>query len=299
MGKRTSAFAGMLMAGAILAASTLALWGCAGTQTARETGPGNKAAGAPISDQEQKSLQSEQQAAELQNTDCLKCHDKQPANIKASGGKHRDKVGCRSCHLEHLPLGKKTIPQCNMCHNDPSKGHFKLANCLGCHRNPHTPLDITVEDTPVTAAACLTCHAPKGEEFKANPSKHAQKNCTFCHPTKHKAINKCLACHKPHAEFMVYEDCLKCHKPHSPLNIHYAADIPSKYCGACHGEIAAMLAKSTAKHAKLNCAFCHKDKHPTVPKCADCHAQPHSQAMLTTFKNDCLKCHNNPHDIMI
>jgi len=299
MGVNNMTLKGILGRTLVLVAFAMAIWACVPAQP-DGNGPMGADPSAPkkATSTDEKVLRDAQASTTLQNTDCAKCHDTQPANVNKNGGKHRDKVGCLDCHLEHLPLGKQTIPQCAMCHAPASKGHFGLANCLGCHRNPHTPLDITVDDTPTTTAACKTCHADKGEEFGKFPSKHAQVNCTLCHPTKHKQIHKCMVCHKPHADFMAYEDCLRCHKPHSPKNITYADDTPSKYCGSCHAELFNLLTKSKAKHAELNCAYCHKTKHPTVPKCQDCHEQPHSVSLLSSFNQDCLKCHRNPHDLV-
>ncbi|VAW40625.1 diguanylate cyclase/phosphodiesterase (GGDEF & EAL domains) with PAS/PAC sensor(s) [hydrothermal vent metagenome] len=241
-------------------------------------------------------------AHKLLNTDCIKCHTSEPADIKRAGGKHRTAVTCLDCHIQHLPSGVKTIPQCSMCHDPSAQAHFALGTrsvCLKCHRNPHTPLVITIPNKHWVNKACETCHPEKGKEFKEYPSKHSQKNCTFCHPKKHKRIKRCLQCHKPHAPFMVFKDCLRCHKPHSPLNIHYAGNIPNKYCGACHTDIFKLLSKSKAKHGKFKCAFCHKNKHPTVPKCQDCHQNIHSESILSRFNNNCLKCHRDPHNLLI
>ncbi len=234
----------------------------------------------------------------LLSDDCQKCHREQPAQINKDGGKHKIKVSCRDCHVEHLPWGENTIPQCSNCHDGGERKHFALPNCLACHTNPHTPLDLSIEDVPESSIGCKTCHVDKGEEFAAFPSKHAEKNCTMCHPQKHKVIKKCLECHEPHAEGMVFEDCLQCHKPHSPLNIKYADNTPSKFCGACHTDIFESLSANPSKHQKLNCAFCHKTNHPTVPKCTDCHEGIHSANLLSKFP-DCLKCHSNPHDLVI
>ena len=286
-----------------IASLSFAIWGCAQPQPTpapetAQTEQAPAAAGQKAVSPEEKALIETQAQTELQNTDCTKCHDSQPADIQRNGGKHKTEIACKDCHLEHLPLGTKTIPQCSMCHDPSTLVHFKLPNCLGCHRNPHTPLDITVDDVPPVSVGCKTCHGEKGEEFKSFPSKHSAKNCTFCHPTKHKQIKKCLECHTPHASFMVYEDCLRCHKPHSPLNIQYADDTPSNYCGACHTELFELLSKSKAKHGTFKCAFCHKTKHPTVPNCSDCHKQPHDNTMLNPFNSECLKCHKNPHDLV-
>jgi len=240
--------------------------------------------------------------AKLLNTDCIKCHTSEPADIERNGCKHKTKVTCLGCHVQHLPKGHNTIPKCSRCHNPSKQAHFalgKCAVCLSCHRNPHTPLDITVPDTPAASIGCKTCHPEVGAEFKKYPSKHTKKNCTFCHPKKHKRIKTCLQCHKPHASFMVFKDCLSCHKPHSPLNIIYADNTPSKYCGACHKTVFTLLSKSKTKHAKLNCAFCHKRKHPTVPNCQDCHQKVHSANILSRFNDDCVKCHRDPHNLLI
>ncbi len=201
----------------------------------------------------------------LLNTDCIKCHRSEPADIKRAGGKHKTDVTCLDCHIDHLPSGTKTIPQCSMCHDPSAQAHFALGTrsvCLKCHRNPHTPLNITIPNKHWVNKACETCHPEKGKEFKEYPSKHSQKNCTFCHPKKHKRIKRCLQCHKPHAPFMVFKDCLRCHKPHSPLNIHYASNIPNKYCGACHSKIFKLLSKSKTKHGKLKRAL-----SPVIPAC--------------------------------
>ena len=280
------------------AAISVALWGCVQPQPMATTAASSN----DSKTSKQTTTVAPLQTAKLKNSDCIKCHIKEPNDINRNGGKHKTAVTCLDCHVEHLPNGVKTIPECSRCHNPSKQAHFTLGKrevCLGCHRNPHTPLDISIADTPASSKACKTCHPEKAEEFKKYPSKHAQKNCTFCHPQKHKRFKTCLECHKPHASFMVFKDCLKCHKPHSPLNITYADDTPSKYCGACHDEIYTMLSKSKAKHSKFNCAFCHKRKHPTVPKCQDCHQKVHSESILSRFNDDCLKCHQNPHDLLI
>lgn len=291
----------ILTKGFFITTTAVILWGCVQPQPATSGDMAPTPAGQQNLSQEEQALLADQAAAQLQNTDCSKCHDSQPTDIVKNGGKHKTAIGCLDCHLEHLPLGKETIPQCSMCHDASAQKHFAVGDrtvCLGCHRNPHTPLDVTVDDVPAVSLVCKTCHAEKGDEFAKFPSKHAQKNCTHCHPTKHKQIQKCLTCHEPHAKFMVYDDCLRCHKPHSPLDIRYADDTPSQYCGACHTELFEMLSKSKAKHGEFNCAFCHKTKHPTVPNCSDCHANPHDSSVLTAFNSDCLKCHRNPHDLI-
>ncbi len=274
----------------LAAAVATAMWGCVQAQPtiAKPASPNV--------------VKTDTQPAELQNTDCIKCHTKEPADIKKNGGKHKTELECMDCHAEHLPNGVDLIPQCSMCHDPDDQPHFTLGSrkvCLSCHRNPHTPLVITIDDTPAASKACKTCHPEKGVEFKKFPSEHSKKNCTFCHPKKHKRIKKCLECHEPHASFMVFKDCLRCHKPHSPLNITYADNIPNKYCGSCHTDAYEDLSKSKAKHSAFKCAFCHKHKHPTVPNCRDCHGSPHNSKLIKPANDYCLNCHNDPHDLVV
>jgi len=226
----------------------------------------------------------------LTNEDCVKCHAAPPADLAASGGKHTD-VGCMGCHIGHPPTVKKPIPQCNDCHM--GKSHYELKGCLGCHKNPHTPLNISFAGN--VTAACLTCHTQQIDQLRNNKSKHTALDCSACHDV-HRKVPQCTQCHKPHAAEMVAADCRKCHKPHMPTVVTYAADIPSKDCGACHGSVFSLLAASKAKHAALACAFCHQQKHKTVPKCQDCHGTPHPAGMMARFAK-CGECHNVAHDL--
>ena len=164
----------------------------------------------------------------LSSDDCLKCHEAPPTDIAAAGGKHKD-VGCTGCHNGHPPTVKKPIPLCNDCHM--GKAHFELKGCLGCHKNPHTPLKISFANN--VTDPCLTCHTPQIDQLRKNKSKHTALDCSKCHDV-HRKIPQCTQCHKPHSTEMTAGDCKKCHKPHMPTRVTYAADTPSKDCGACH-----------------------------------------------------------------
>ena len=226
----------------------------------------------------------------LTDDDCVKCHATPPADLTASGGKHKD-VGCMGCHSGHPPTVKKPIPQCNDCHM--GKSHYELKGCLGCHKNPHTPLNITFAGN--ITEACLTCHTQQIEQLRNNKSKHTALDCSACHDV-HRKVPQCTQCHKPHSAEMVAADCRKCHKPHMPTVVTYAADVPSKDCGACHGSVLSLLTASKAKHASFACAFCHQEKHKTVPVCQDCHGTPHPAGMMARFPK-CGNCHNIAHDV--
>jgi hypothetical protein len=226
----------------------------------------------------------------LSNDDCLKCHTTPPADIAAAGGKHKD-VGCSGCHAGHPPTVKKPIPQCNQCH--AGKAHYELKGCLTCHKNPHTPLTVSFANN--ITDACLTCHTPQIDQLKKNKSKHTALNCSKCHDV-HRKVPQCTQCHKPHSAEMVAADCKKCHKPHMPTVVVYAADTPSKACGACHVKVLNLLSASKTKHKALACAFCHQEKHKMVPKCQDCHGSPHPAGIMAKFPK-CGECHNIAHDL--
>ena len=228
--------------------------------------------------------------ATLSADDCVKCHAGPPADIASNGGKHKD-VGCTGCHIGHPPTVKKPIPQCSDCHG--GKAHFELKGCLGCHRNPHTPLKITFANN--VTDACLTCHTKQIEQLRKYKSKHSALNCSMCHDV-HRKIPQCTQCHKPHAPEMTAVDCKKCHKPHMPTQVTYADDTPSKDCGACHGAVLKTLTASKVKHSTFTCAFCHKEKHKMVPQCQDCHGVPHPAGIMAKFPK-CGECHKIAHDL--
>jgi len=232
-----------------------------------------------------------QAVAKLSSSDCVKCHDKQPADIAAKGGKHKTEVSCQDCHVGHPPKVKHPIPQCSQCHE--GKPHFKLQGCLGCHKNPHTPKVITFGNN--VTDPCLSCHTPQIEQLRANKSKHSALACSFCHNV-HGRKPACTECHKSHSDDIKAADCKSCHKAHMPKVVTYKADISSKYCGACHSRAYKLLTSSPAKHSKLACAYCHKDKHKTVPQCTQCHGKPHPAAIHAKYPK-CGECHNIAHDL--
>jgi hypothetical protein len=229
-------------------------------------------------------------SAELANADCAKCHAKPPADLEKDGGKHKG-VGCTGCHVGHPPEVKDNIPKCSMCHG--GKPHFELKGCLGCHKNPHTPLKISFGAN--VTEPCLTCHTEQIKQLREHKSKHSALGCSTCHNV-HGKIPQCLQCHKPHAADMPTTECLKCHKPHMPTVVTYASDVPSKDCGACHKLVYDTLTASNAKHKTFACAFCHQAKHKMVPKCTDCHGVPHPAGIMAKFPQ-CEQCHYSPHDL--
>jgi len=227
----------------------------------------------------------------LLNDDCAKCHSKAPADIAAAGSKHKTEIGCQDCHNGHPPTTRKIIPLCSQCHE--GKAHYKLAACLSCHTNPHTPLNITFGNN--VTDPCVTCHSGQIVKLRDNKSKHTALACSFCHNT-HGKIPDCTKCHKTHFTEQTTADCKKCHQAHMPKNVAYSDKTPSKDCAACHKKAYELLTASAFKHKSLSCAACHQGKHKMVPQCQSCHGTPHPAAMLAQFPK-CGFCHSIAHDL--
>jgi predicted nucleic acid-binding Zn ribbon protein len=81
-----------------------------------------------------------------------------------------------------------------------------------------------------------------------------------------------------------------------PTVVTYAAETPSKDCGACHSKVFNLLNASKVKHKTLACAFCHQEKHKMVPTCQSCHGSPHPAGIMAKFPK-CGECHNIAHDL--
>ncbi|GAB4344347.1 MAG: cytochrome c [Desulfobulbaceae bacterium] len=233
--------------------------------------------------------------AKLNNDDCEKCHASFVKLIEENGARHKTEVACLDCHAGTHPPGVEKgslIPQCANCHE--GEPHFTLQNCLGCHRNPHQPLNITLEGE--VKPACNTCHAEVVQEIDTHESAHAQVDCSFCH-NKHGYKPDCMDCHEPHLEQQKFADCVTCHQVHQPLTLAYGSDVQNVNCGACHEDIRTTLESGSTKHAGFQCVFCHADKHAVVPQCQDCHGEPHNKAMLSKFQS-CNECHQSAHSLL-
>lgn len=229
----------------------------------------------------------------LKLQDCGKCHAATVSTLRGNGMAHRDKLTCQDCHIGHPPRDKDVIPPCNRCHQ--GEPHFGLANCLECHTNPHAPLQVTLSKT--VTGACTTCHNGQLEQLQEYPSVHSTLDCTACH-TRHGYRPPCFNCHKPHIEGMEIETCMECHKPHMPLEVSFAPETPSEYCGACHHDVYRLLGNSRAKHRNVLCARCHASRHKTIPVCKKCHPEPHSLS-ITDGAAGCGKCHGIAHDLKL
>lgn len=237
--------------------------------------------------------QAAKPAAQLLDSDCVKCHANVQAVVDSKGAKHKTAITCTGCHRGHPPMvsKEKIIPACSMCH--AGKPHYEIGGCKTCHTNTHAPLEMKLAHN--LTAPCLSCHFQQGKEVKDYPSKHAKLFCTTCHKA-HKDVPECLKCHQPHSADMANKDCAMCHPAHMPLVIAYGPDMPDRNCAACHKNISDKLKGAPSKHAALTCVACHKEKHKYVPACESCHGQPHPPGMIAKFPK-CGMCHMDAHTL--
>jgi hypothetical protein len=222
---------------------------------------------------------------------CADCHAGPANDIMAAGGRHRN-VPCVACHLGRHGTATQRLQECSRCHRKAKGAHFRLDKCRGCHRNPHTPLNISFGDIK---GVCVNCHAEQVSQLRDNKSKHTALACSTCHDV-HRKVPQCTRCHKPHSPEMAVSECKKCHKAHMPKVVTYADDIPSRDCAACHEKAFDLLAAGRTRHEALACAFCHRQRHRMVPDCRGCHGSPHPEGIMAKFP-ECGDCHKIAHDL--
>jgi len=221
----------------------------------------------------------------------VKCHSFQVRMVAADGGMHAEEVSCVDCHSGHPPGEERMSLDCVDCHD--GRTHFTIGDCLNCHVDPHRPM-VSLRDTPKPAKKeCLSCHDKVGAEMVKFPGLHAELFCTRCH-IRHKEVPGCQDCHSSHEQTQSDANCFQCHSAHSPGEVVLKGHIQASFCRTCHKQQADDLAETNTNHGGLNCTYCHKDFHPNIPECQDCHGLPHNQSLHSHFR-DCLECHGSAH----
>ncbi|MDH3348519.1 MAG: hypothetical protein OEM02_10545 [Desulfobulbaceae bacterium] len=255
---------------------------------------------APAKDPLVKSVQGSLYDAEVQplsSRECGKCHIRIFYLLQTAGAKHR--IKCRRCHVKFHDYKpgkteyKDVVPKCEQCHDKP---HGKeLVECLGCHRQPHTPLRIPSSEQ--LALACDRCHPMVDREMKTFETFHTEFYCTACHHSNHGYKPECFECHMGHTDEMIMEDCLTCHPPHKAFEIVYPDDTPREVCKLCHPLAYKWLTTSNSKHSTFACTKCHPQKHRTIIECKECH-QPHDKSIIEN-QPVCGHCHGIAHSLVI
>ena len=245
---------------------------------------------------EKKQLYAEKIKA-LTPAQCGQCHLPIYDLIQKEGGKHQ--FECTNCHQEYhvySPLKQnyaEIMPKCQRCHG-LTHGET-LDKCSQCHVDSHSPKNIPMNTS--LEDGCITCHPKPGDEMNQFPSKHKDQGCPACHE-KHAYIpQSCINCHEPHTVGLTQDkQCLACHPVHSPTQpLKYDKGTSNNICAGCHDEIAAILDTNQSKHHDITCVGCHNE-HKYVPKCKECHKEPHGKKLLEKFEN-CLRCHIDPHNL--
>jgi len=241
----------------------------------------------------------QQQVEQLTTLECAQCHYTVFSTIRDAGGKHIQE--CRFCHenFHSMKPGKawsEVVPACTNCHGEFHGSDF--LQCLECHTNAHAPI-LSLVNMDNLSQNCSTCHNAQASEVVQSPSAHSEVLCSECHHTQHGFKPECIECHDtPHVTYESIATCEVCHPVHKPMDITIAADTSNNACAGCHGDVVSKLAVGKKKHAQLACVYCHKDQHPNVPVCQDCHGTPHSPAMLKKF-DGCSDCHGDPHELSL
>ena len=234
----------------------------------------------------------------LTTRECARCHYSVYLSIKNGKGAHRK--DCMFCHETYHSFQRgltwdERVPHCQNCHDLPHGDSKEMTACLKCHSNAHAPLaSLKMESIE---PFCTTCHAQQAKEIKDYPSGHSAVDCSVCHHDTHGYRPACTECHeKPHTKYVDNTACMACHNPHMPTNISYGTDVPNEVCAGCHPDPVERMNSTSAAHGRLQCVFCHAEKHGNIPSCQSCHSIPHAKKMIEKF-GDCSKCHGNPHDL--
>ncbi|MBE0595997.1 MAG: cytochrome C [Desulfuromonadales bacterium] len=222
---------------------------------------------------------------------CGQCHPSIYNALREEGLGH--KFACQGCHEKfHVADQQEAMPRCLDCHGEPHVNLDKFRNCLTCHDDAHAPrrLGITVP----LIDGCADCHRAPGEDLRLAPSAHTALGCISCHHDRHGLIPSCLECHQPHFASQPAPACLSCHPAHQPKQLAFSPPVDPRTCAGCHGEVYRQWSATPSRHGAVGCVECHAE-HALVPKCTECHPQPHSEKILAAYPR-CLTCHLDPHN---
>ncbi len=260
--------------------------------------------------------------AEVDDSSCLKCHDKRllEGKLVTKNGIHFDhrshltttrrdrKLACTSCHAQ-MTVGNHmevTWNTCYLCHFKGLKTgrDFKpLGGCLACHDLPNKNVklgNITYnhkEFINKSGVNCMNCH----QDVVQGEGEVSKERCFSCHnqPEKLEKINDLAFIHENH------------------ITKHNVA------CFHCHSEIKHKFSAPGKKELTYDCSVCHSGNHlgqkefyrgvgakgvPDMPSpmylanvdCVGCHISKNADDLEAHFKGQtfkgaqdesCVKCH--------
>jgi predicted thioesterase len=242
---------------------------------------------------------------------CAECHNGSLAKAPSAAHATRS-TNCATCHNGmNLPSG-----DCAACHvGNPGSGGPQIAysKALACGDARCHGKIANHSGTPISAAACTTCHASHYETLGACTKCHTDPQ-RFHHRTdKATALTDCVGCHNgavaaaPTAHASYGTNCATCHT---------GMNRPSGDCLACHdkpqGGVPAVVftndlgCSDVRCHAKIvnhsgtpiraaACTSCHAAHYESLGACTTCHADPktfhHGTAKATPLA-ECATCHD-------
>jgi predicted CXXCH cytochrome family protein len=175
-------------------------------------------------------------AAELADSPCYTCHQKQKASF-AVGTIHEPVASgdCESCHQDHgtdnkLLLTDEVPTLCYGCHDQASK---------------------TTKHSPVDEGSCLDCHQVHNSEGSGLLVKAVPDLCSDCHD----AMGSKKSVHQPVAE----GGCLDCHQAHESDEAKLLSKATPDLCSDCHSDPDRSAGK--APHEPVSggeCSECHQ-----------------------------------------
>ncbi len=243
---------------------------------------------------------------------CAECHNGTTAKLPPASHNDGKHTSCATCHVG---MSKPTT-DCAACHvGNPGSGGPQIAytNDLACGDARCHGKVANHAGTPISAAACITCHTEHYATLGACTKCHTDpqsfhhatatarplSDCAGCHngtiaatPPNHGSYGtSCATCHtgmnKPPS------DCLACHdKAQGGVPaVVYTNDLT---CGdaRCH----TMVPSHSGTPIKaVACTTCHTAHYEGLGACATCHAHSqsfhHGTAKATPLV-DCTACHD-------
>lgn len=237
--------------------------------------------------------------------ECLSCHEPHASGSRGllRHGLKSTCFSCHTTLQEkykytHSPYTKG---QCSSCHRPHQSEHALLLKfegetlCFSCHQGD--ALRKGHPNYPGRLRDCLSCHNPHGSSRKGiiRDVLHAPyaKGCGDCHAKGKKQVGTevCLGCHGEVAEktFMSHthlsgkavNKCVACHSPHAADEKTLLKGSQAQVCMGCHEDTRVRYEDTLYKHSGAE-------------TCTECH-DVHGSNLLVMLKGDgngiCTRCH--------